>query len=72
MIDTHCHLDMPAFDDDRESVWQRAREAGVRAVILPGVDPGAGSALLRSRSTASASWRWAFIRKHSLILGPPT
>jgi TatD DNase family protein len=39
LIDTHCHLDMPAFDPDREEVWQRARALGVRAAIIPGVEP---------------------------------
>lgn len=36
-IDTHCHLDDPAFDADREAVWARAREAGVRALVIPAV-----------------------------------
>jgi TatD DNase family protein len=39
MIDTHCHLEMPRFDADREAVLDRAWAAGVTAVILPGVWP---------------------------------
>lgn len=36
-IDTHCHLDAPAFDADRDEVLARARAAGVAAVVnLPG------------------------------------
>jgi TatD DNase family protein len=38
-IDTHCHLDDPAFDPDREEVLARARMAGVEILILPGVEP---------------------------------
>ncbi len=38
MIDTHCHLEMDAFDNDREDVIKRAREAGLEAVITIGSD----------------------------------
>lgn len=37
MIDTHCHLDVPAFDADRAEVWARAKEAGLTACIVPGI-----------------------------------
>lgn len=37
MIDTHCHLDVPAFDADRAAVWARAREAGLSACVVPGI-----------------------------------
>ena len=36
-IDTHCHLDAPEFDADRDAVRQRAREAGVGVCVLPAV-----------------------------------
>ncbi|MEW5747150.1 MAG: TatD family hydrolase [Nitrospirota bacterium] len=38
MIDTHCHLEMDAFDRDREEVIRRAREAGLDALITIGSD----------------------------------
>ncbi|MBF0382076.1 MAG: TatD family hydrolase [Magnetococcales bacterium] len=37
MIDTHCHIDNPAFDHDRQAVIQRAKEAGVNRLVVPGV-----------------------------------
>jgi TatD DNase family protein len=37
-IDTHCHLDAPEFDADRDEVAQRARAAGVRQMVLPAVE----------------------------------
>lgn len=36
LIDSHCHLDFSKFDRDRETVVQRAREAGVEFIINPG------------------------------------
>lgn len=38
MIDTHCHIDEEAFTVDREEVIARQREAGVEAMIVPGVN----------------------------------
>lgn len=37
LIDTHCHLDLAAFDADRKAVIERARAAGVEAQILPAI-----------------------------------
>jgi TatD DNase family protein len=36
-IDTHCHLDAPEFDADREAVCARAVQAGVTLLVLPAV-----------------------------------
>jgi TatD DNase family protein len=38
LIDSHCHFDEERFDADRCTVYQRARDAGVAAQVLPGVD----------------------------------
>ena len=39
MIDTHCHLDLAAFDRDRDEVVARAVAAGVVGMLVPGVRP---------------------------------
>ena len=36
-IDTHCHLDAPEFDADRDAVRRQARAAGVSLCVLPAV-----------------------------------
>ncbi len=37
LLDAHCHLDFPEFDGRRAEVWQRARDAGVTGLVIPGV-----------------------------------
>ncbi|MDX1991561.1 MAG: TatD family hydrolase [bacterium] len=38
MIDTHCHLNFDSYTPDRAAVLQRARDADVTRIIIPGVD----------------------------------
>jgi TatD DNase family protein len=38
LIDSHAHIDLPNFDKDREQVFARARQGGVRAVVNIGLD----------------------------------
>jgi TatD DNase family protein len=40
LIDSHCHLDSPEFDNDREAVIERAFEAGVEHLVAIGTGSG--------------------------------
>ncbi len=46
LTDTHCHLYDEAFREDFPEVLARAREAGVTACVLPGIDRSCHDALL--------------------------
>lgn len=37
MIDTHCHIDVSAFDKDRQQVLERCHEAGITRLMIPGI-----------------------------------
>lgn len=45
MIDTHCHLDLDAFDADRDDAVDRATRAGVVGMLVPAVRPRTWAAL---------------------------
>ena len=47
LIDTHSHIYLPEFDEDRTEVVSRAKAAGVAHIILPNVD----------RETLEPMWR---------------
>ncbi|MFP4611568.1 MAG: TatD family hydrolase [Thiohalophilus sp.] len=46
LFDTHCHLDDPVFDADREQILARCRQSGVRRIVVPGVSADSWSRLL--------------------------
>ncbi len=47
LVDTHCHLDFPEFDPDRESVIERAKAAGVSTLV------NIGSSIAGSRASVA-------------------
>lgn len=55
LTDSHAHLHFSQFDSDREAVIERAREAGVAAIIEVGVD------LASSKAAVALAKQYDFI-----------
>lgn len=55
LVDAHCHFDFPAFQGARETIWARARDAGVTGLVIPGVRR---SDWPRVRRVAAESEHW--------------
>ena len=47
IADTHCHLDLDDYDEDREQVVERALAFGVKKILNPGVDLPSSRAAIR-------------------------
>ncbi len=45
--DTHCHLDFNHFDRDRGAVLRRARECGLKRLLVPGIDLESSQAAIK-------------------------
>jgi len=55
LIDTHCHLDFPEFDKDRDEVISRAKDRGIDGII------NIGSSLEGSKKSLELSKQYDFI-----------
>ncbi len=51
LIDTHTHLYLEDFDNDRKETIQRAINAGVEFMFLPNIDSGTHKAMMNLRDT---------------------
>jgi len=48
MIDTHSHIYLEQFDEDRDNVIKRALEVGVEKILLPNIDCESISSMLKT------------------------
>jgi TatD DNase family protein len=61
MIDSHCHLDVAAFDADRDAAIARATAAGVVGMLVPAIRPRTWDRLAElAHRHAAAGVRCAF------------
>lgn len=54
MIDTHCHLDVEQFDEDRDEVLARAFASGVEHIIIPAIRPSDFQRVLSLTNSSSS------------------
>ena len=38
IVDTHSHIYLPEFDEDRDAVYERADKEGVKQILMPAID----------------------------------
>ena len=50
LIDTHAHIYLPQFDDDRATIVSNAKAAGVTSIYLPAVDSSTHEAMLQTEA----------------------
>jgi TatD DNase family protein len=48
LIDTHAHLYLPEFDNEREALVKKAEAEGVGAIYLPAIDSSTHEAMLKT------------------------
>jgi TatD DNase family protein len=51
LIDTHCHLYLPEFDDDRSAMMERAASKSIERFYLPAIDSSTTGAMLAMETT---------------------
>lgn len=54
MIDTHAHIYLPEFDNDRAAIVSNAAAAGITGIYLPAVDSATHEAMLQTEATYSS------------------
>lgn len=57
-FDSHCHLQDERFDPDRGEAIARARDAGVREIVVVGADPGSAAAARALAEEAAGREEW--------------
>lgn len=55
LIDSHCHIDFPEFNQDRDNILQEAKNSGIKYII------NVGSTLESSRASVNLTKEYDFI-----------
>ncbi|OPL16743.1 MAG: hydrolase TatD [delta proteobacterium MLS_D] len=64
LIDSHAHLELDDFDEDRDAVVERAREAGLDGVITVGIDLEDSRKAVETASRYDMVWASVGIHPH--------
>lgn len=71
VIDTHCHLDLPEFDADRDQILAQCQQLGISAIIVPAIESLSWAGLLDCCQQSNIlkpalGLHPVFINKHSI------
>jgi len=64
LVDTHVHLQLRDFDADRDAVFQRAREAGVRGFLIVGFNEETSRNAIRLAEEERDCWATVGLHPH--------
>ncbi|HFE52304.1 MAG TPA: TatD family deoxyribonuclease, partial [Bacteroidetes bacterium] len=64
LVDSHAHLNFDAFDEDREDVLRRAREAGLVALVNVGIDVPTSEASVELAEKYPDVWATVGVHPH--------
>ena len=64
LVDSHAHLNFDAFDEDREDVLRRAREAGLAALVNVGIDVPTSEASVELAEKYPDVWATVGVHPH--------
>jgi TatD DNase family protein len=64
LFDTHAHLHVPEYDDDRDGVIARARAAGVRGLVTIGTDLSTSQAAIALTGQEPDVWATVGVHPH--------
>ncbi|HUK31878.1 MAG TPA: TatD family hydrolase [Candidatus Acidoferrum sp.] len=64
LIDSHAHIDFQQFDEDRQAMLERARAAGVNAILEIGTGPGPEKLDSALPFADAHDWIWATVGIH--------
>jgi TatD DNase family protein len=65
LIDTHCHLDMDAYEDNLEAVIQNAANSGITRIITIGIDLPSSHKAVKMAKRFPCIWSTIGIHPHN-------
>ncbi|MEO6699118.1 MAG: TatD family hydrolase [Paraperlucidibaca sp.] len=68
LLDSHCHLDAPEFDNDRVQVIAAARQAGVAGIVVPAYMASRWPALLALCGNVQQPMLWPALGLHPVYI----
>jgi TatD DNase family protein len=65
LIDTHCHLDMDAYENDLEAVIQNAADSGISRIVTIGIDLSSSRKAVKLAKRFPHVWSTIGIHPHN-------